>query len=78
MEYFQQTINSELLENIFPLPSSLKGRMITVLIRPFVKQGVTEKQVSAFGCFHQFADSAKIASEKDCWEKAAVKNYEET
>ena len=76
MDYLRQTVDSNILDKIFDLPSALRGRKVEVIILPVQEtQGNTAPKGSAYGCLRKYANPSLISKESAAWEQAMVNKY---
>jgi hypothetical protein len=76
MDYITQTIDSDILTGILDIPVSLRHIKVEIIIKPAEFEDIQHnKDDSAFGIFHKYADPSKIDGEKGAWERAVAENY---
>jgi len=76
MDYVRQTVDSEILIDIFDLPASLMGRKVEVIILPAQEPKESASRLGAsFGCLRKYADVSKIPEESGAWERAVSEKY---
>jgi hypothetical protein len=62
------------LELDLPVEIPTGRAKIELIITP-EKKKISAAGKTAFGCFHQFADSSKISGEKGAWERAVLERH---
>lgn len=81
MDYLRQTVDSNLLREVFDLPVSLQNRRVEVIILPAFTEATAKSKKSnesAFGCLNKYANEELIPKEKDAWQRAMVEKHEDS
>ncbi len=77
MDYFRQTVDSEMLSGFLNLPDSMRKKRVEVII--LSDDGdEPQRQISgeAYGALRQYANPGLFPLEKGAWERAVKKKYE--
>jgi hypothetical protein len=79
MEFFRKVVNSDLLDDSFHIPPSLRHRQIELIVLPFgqntIKVNARARVKAVRGALRKYANPLLRKQEKVAWAKAASDKY---